>query len=103
MRRIALWLLRFLERELDDDLKQRLKDYQAERERVQRETLATQQALARDAEMLTALKQRRSSLQEQVEGVETEIANLREEARKIDNEKTDSATAGDPAVLRGDL
>jgi predicted nuclease with TOPRIM domain len=103
IRQIVLWLLRFLEQELDADLKQRLRDYQFERAKVEEEIRREKAALEGDANMLAAIKEQRARVPFDQKQTEGEIANLKREDNEIDNAKTDSASAGDPAVLRGEL
>lgn len=103
MRAFVLWLLRFLERELDDDLKQRLRNYEAERAKVQEEIRREKAALEGDTKMLAVIQERRARVQQDQKKTEGDIANLKREVNEIDSEKTNNGAAGDPAVLRGEL
>ena len=105
LRTVILYVLRFLEENLDTDLKARLEAYRKQRATLEADTRIILTEISQRETRLTQVKQERSSLEKIIEINLEQIETLKREVVQIDSEKHDSPSTGlsDSDVLRTEL
>lgn len=103
LRRLALWLLHFIEGQLDPDLQARLDQYSKRKAEVEAQVKEAQAAISGLEGELTQLNTLRAAIQDQLAEAEREGDRLEAARRRILNEDNVASGLSDHDVLRDRL